>query len=48
MLSTTLRIGASRRMVKKFGIGYVADEWDLVRGTLGTRTTQAMLVSAEC
>ncbi|RSD32640.1 DNA primase [Vibrio pectenicida] len=38
--------GLSGEIVKKFGIGYVADEWDLVRKNFGqTPQTQAMLVS---
>ncbi|WP_341661988.1 DNA primase [Vibrio sp.] len=38
--------GLTGEIVKKFGIGYVADEWDLVRKNFGhTEQTQAMLVS---
>ncbi len=38
--------GLSGQIVQKFGIGYVADEWDLVRKNFGqTPQTQEMLVS---
>ncbi|WP_394240089.1 DNA primase [Vibrio astriarenae] len=38
--------GLSKDVVQKFGIGYVADEWDLVRKNFGqNRQTQDMLVS---
>ncbi|GLT20124.1 DNA primase [Vibrio zhanjiangensis] len=38
--------GLSGEIVKKFGIGYVADEWDLVRRNFGqTPQNQAMLLS---
>ncbi|KJY83590.1 DNA primase [Vibrio galatheae] len=38
--------GLSGQIVQKFGIGYVADEWDLVRKNFGqTKQTQDMLVS---
>ncbi|WP_100752533.1 DNA primase [Vibrio salilacus] len=38
--------GLSGQVVQKFGIGYVADEWDLVRKNFGqTPQTQEMLVS---
>lgn len=38
--------GLSGQIVQKFGIGYVADEWDLVRKNFGqTPQTQDMLVS---
>ncbi|MGL6258514.1 DNA primase [Vibrio sp. WXL210] len=38
--------GLSKEIVQKFGIGYVADEWDLVRKNFGNNPpAQAMLVS---
>ncbi|WP_194437557.1 DNA primase [Vibrio fluminensis] len=38
--------GLSGEIVQKFGIGYVADEWDLVRKNFGQQnTTQEMLVT---
>ncbi len=38
--------GLSGEIVQKFGIGYVADEWDLVRKNFGQqKNTQDMLVS---
>lgn len=38
--------GLSSDIVQKFGIGYVADEWDLIRKNFGqNRATQDMLVS---
>jgi DNA primase len=38
--------GLSGQIVQKFGIGYVADEWDLVRKNFGqTPQTQDMLIS---
>ncbi|WCP67519.1 DNA primase [Vibrio tubiashii] len=38
--------GLSGQIVQKFGIGYVADEWDLIRKNFGqTPQTQEMLVS---
>ncbi|MDP2572884.1 DNA primase [Vibrio penaeicida] len=38
--------GLSKEVVQKFGIGYVADEWDLVRKNFGqSQTNQDMLVS---
>ncbi|OAJ95344.1 DNA primase [Vibrio bivalvicida] len=38
--------GLSGQIVQKFGVGYVADEWDLVRKNFGqTPQTQEMLVS---
>ncbi|OLQ91328.1 DNA primase [Vibrio ponticus] len=38
--------GLSGEIVQKFGIGYVADEWDLVRKNFGQqKTTQDMLVT---
>ncbi|WP_104399958.1 DNA primase [Vibrio penaeicida] len=38
--------GLSKEIVQKFGIGYVADEWDLVRKNFGqSQTNQDMLVS---
>ncbi|MBA5764282.1 DNA primase [Vibrio sp. 404] len=38
--------GLSGEIVQKFGIGYVADEWDLVRKNFGQQpATQEMLVS---
>ncbi|MCZ4295303.1 DNA primase [Vibrio sinaloensis] len=38
--------GLSGQIVQKFGIGYIADEWDLVRKNFGqTQQTQDMLVT---
>ncbi|MDR9827153.1 DNA primase [Vibrio sp. FNV 38] len=38
--------GLSKEIVQKFGIGYVADEWDLIRTNFGqNRQTQDMLVT---
>ncbi|KOO10662.1 DNA primase, partial [Vibrio xuii] len=38
--------GLSGEIVQKFGIGYVADEWDLIRKNFGqNKQTQDMLVS---
>ena len=38
--------GLSGEIVQKFGIGYIADEWDLIRKNFGqTNETQDMLVS---
>lgn len=39
--------GLSGEIVQKFGIGYIADEWDLVRRNFGQqRSSEDMLVTA--